>query len=164
MKKLLLFVLLASFSFGYGQNLSLSQLMSLRTMSIDDAEVYLTQRGWSYKDSEEETEEVLGSVNFVYGANGDFEYAESFLGKIFSYYGNDRIIIQIGNQAKYLEYLSAVKKFNPELIYSGPEDGNLVKTYKGATTTFKFVTTTANTYSGNDKSTWLLSIYSNDEY
>lgn len=163
MKKLLLFVLLASFSFGYGQNLSLSQLMSLRTMDLDDAETYLTQRGWNYKDSEEETDTTLGLVNFVYGTNGDFNYAESFLRKLFSYSGTNVIAIQIGKQNKYLEYLSAVKSFNPQLIFSGPEDGRLVKTYQGATTTFKFETTTANTYSGNEKASWMLTIYSNDD-
>lgn len=164
MKKLLLFVLLTSFSFGYGQNLSLSQLMSLRTMPLDDTETYLTQRGWSYKDGEEETEENLGYINFIYGSNGSFEYAESFLTKIFSSYRGDRITIQVGTRTKYLEYLNAVKSFNPRLIFSGPEDGNLVKTYQGATTTFKFITATTNTYTGNDKTNWLLIIYSNEDF
>ena len=164
MKKLLLFVLLTSFSFGYGQNLSLSQLMSLRTMDLDDFEMYLTQKGWDYKNSEEETEETLGTITFVYGSQGDFDYAESFIQKIFSYSGTQRIFIQTHKQSKYLEYLNAVKSFNPQLIYSGPENGRLVKTYQGATTTFKFVTATTSTNIGNDKTSWLLTIYSNDDY
>ena len=164
MKKLLLFVLLTSFSFGYGQNLSLSQLMSLRTMDLDDAETYLTQRGWSYKEGEEETDTTLGLVSFVYDTNGDFDYAQSFLVKMFSNYGTNRITIQIGKQPKYFEYLSAVKIFNPQLIYSGPVDGKLVKTYQGATTTFKFETVTVKTSFGNDKTSWILRIYSNEDY
>ena len=164
MKKLLLFVLLTSFSFGYGQNLSLSQLMSLRTMDLDDAEIYLTQRGWNYSNADAPSDGQFGIIEFVYGSSGDFNYAESFITKLYSYRGVNKLAVQINKQTKYLEYLSAVKGFKATLIYSGVEDNILVKVYQGATTTFKFSTRKVTNQMNEDKTSWLLTILSNEDY
>lgn len=164
MKKLLLFVLLASISFGYAQNLSLPQLMSLRTMDLDDAELFLTQKGWSYSKGEAPSEEKFGVLQFVYNSTGDFDFGEAFIWKIYSYDGINILKAQIGKQSKYLEYLTAVKNYKPELIFSGTEDDELVKVYRGATTTFKFSTSTAENTYGDDKAVWFLRIYSNEDF
>ena len=164
MKKLLLFVLLASFSFGYGQNVSLSQLMSLRTMDLDDVEMFLMEKGWNYKDGEEETEDGLGYINFIYGTNGDFNYAKSFFTRFYSNYRGDRITLQTSSKDKYLEYLNAVKSFKPTLIYSGNEDAFFTKIYQGATTTFIFRTTTTDNNLGDTNSAWLLTIMENNDF
>lgn len=161
MKKILLIVLLTSFSWGFGQNLSLSQLMSLRTMELDDAETFLTTRGWNYNVGEEETDGKLAAVNFIYSNDGSLQYGEAFLSLMFSSYGTEKIFLQISKQSKYLEYLNAVKSFKPTLVYTGTKDGDLIKIYQGATTTFKFVTSTGSNRYGEQKSLWFLSIYSN---
>lgn len=164
MKKLI-FLLMALVSITvYSQNLSLSELMSLRKMSLEDTENYLSNRGWQYKEGEEESEDKFGLLSFVYGTNGDFEFAESFLYKMYSTYEEDRISIQISKQQKYLEYLNAVKKFNAKLLKTATSDGYLVKIYQGATTTFIFKTGTSSNNLGDTKSMWILSIWSNEDF
>ena len=109
-------------------------------------------------------EDKFGLLSFVYGTNGDFEFAESFLYKMYSTYGEDRISIQISKQQKYLEYLNAVKKFNAKLLKTATSDGYLVKIYQGATTTFIFKTGTSSNNLGDTKSMWILSIWSNEDF
>ena len=165
MKKLFFLVMTFLSILGYGQNLSLSELISLRKMSLEDTETYLTNKGWNYKEGEEETNEKLGSLTFVYGTNGDYEYAQSFLNKYYSsYVVENRISIQTNKQSKYLEYLNAVKGFNAILIFTGTIDGNLIKVYQGATLTFIFKTGTSNNSLGDTKSMWVLNIWTNEDY
>ena len=161
MKKLLLFVLLASFSFGYGQNLSLSQLMSIRTMSLDNMETLLNQKDWKFTEAEDYNEESPGLVSFIYSSTNSLEYGEAFLSRFTFANGDDTIWLQISKQSKYLEYLNAVKSFNPTLIFSGTRNGSLVKIYQGATTTFEFETSTTKDRFGEEKVSWFLTIYRN---
>ena len=161
MKKLLLFVLLASFCFGYGQNLSLSQLISLRTMSLDNMENLLNQKGWKFSEAEEQTAESSGLLSFIYSSTNSIQYGESFLSRFTFANGEDTIWLQISKQNKYLEYLNAVKNFNPTLTFSGIRNGSLVKIYEGATTTFEFETATTKDRFGEEKVSWFLTIYRN---
>lgn len=157
MKKILLIVLLTSFSWGFGQNLSLSQLMSLRTMDLDDMEIFLTQKGWHFKGATEATETRSSFINFIYSTNNNLQYGEAFLSLI----GGDTIWLQISKKSKYLEYYNAVKSFKPTLIDSVSQDGYLVKKYQGATTTFEFETGTSKDEWGNSGPSWYLTIYEN---
>lgn len=163
MKKLLLIVLLSSFSWGFGQNLSLSQLMSIRTMDIEQAEIFLTQKGWRFQNATERTEDTSEKVRFIYSPNNNLELGEAFLTKYISEFGHDSdaIFLQISKQSKYIEYLNFVKNLNLNLIFAGPKDDQLVKIYRGATLTFDFAAgTTTNGY-GDTKSAWFLYITRN---
>ena len=164
MKKHLLFVLLFVFVGLSAQNLSLNELISLRKMSLDDAETYLTNKGWQYSKGSEAEEGKLGTAQFVLGSSGDFSFAESFLTIIHQYGSVSRISIQVSKLPKYMEYLNGVKKFAPNPINTKIDDGDLVKIYVGATTTFEFATTTASTRYGSTKTTWNLLIAENDDY
>lgn len=163
MKKFILLVLLVVSTFAYSQNLSLSQLMNLRNLPLDEVETFLIQKGWKFTGADEPTDDSLGGIKFVYGTDGDFSYGEAFLYRIFSYEGINKLLIQINNQNKYIEYLNAVKAFNPTLVYTGSDDGNLIKIYQGKTTTFKFITAKGSDSNGLDKTVWALTIMENEE-
>lgn len=160
MKKILLSVMLSSFSWGFGQNLSLSQLISLRTMDLDNMETMLTQKGWKFRKAEQR-ENSSGIVSFIYSSTNSLQYGEAFLSRFTFENSEDTIWLQISKQAKYLEYLNAVKSFNPTLTFSGTRDSSLVKIYQGATTTFEFeISTTKDNY-GQEAPSWFLTIYKN---
>lgn len=146
------------------QNLSLSELISLRKMDLDEAETFLTKRGWHYRTGEAPEEGKLGSAEFVYGSNGDFDYAESFLRFYYRVYGENRIGIQIGKSQKATEYLEAIKRFAPSPINTKVENGNLIKIYVGATTTFELTTTKSRNKFGDDLASWNLFIVENEDY
>lgn len=164
MKKILLFALLFVCIGLSAQNLSLNELISLRKMSLDEAETYLTNKGWRYSQGSEAGEGNLGTAEFVFGTSGDFSYAESFL-SIMHYYGSvKRVGIQISKLPKYTEYLNGVKKFASSPINTKIDKGDLVKIYVGATTTFEFTTTTVSTRYGSTKTSWYLLIAENEDY
>ncbi|MFW2134999.1 hypothetical protein ACK2M7_01720 [Chryseobacterium sp. TY4] len=133
-------------------------------MSLHDAETYLTNKGWQYSEGSEAGEGKMGTAKFVFGSSGDFSFAESFLSIVHQYGSVKRISVQMNKLAKYTEYLNGVKKFAPSPINTKIVDGDLLKIYVGATTTFEFATTTTNTLDGNTKTTWLLFIAENDDY
>lgn len=164
MKRFLLFFGLLITSVTYAQNLSLSQLMTLRKMSLEDAEIFLHARGWSYVDGTAPADGDLGTVQFAYGEVGGFDYAEAFLTLIFSDDEPNRITIQISKQSKYTEYLNGVKTFSPTLINNTVKNGGLQKVYQGATTTFIFRTVTASDRFGDENAAWLLTIMDNYIY
>ncbi|MFW2135001.1 hypothetical protein ACK2M7_01730 [Chryseobacterium sp. TY4] len=160
MKKLLLLILLSLYCWGYGQNLSLSQLISLRTMDLDNMETMLNQKGWKFINAEQ-GENSSGTVSFIYSSTNSLQYGEAFLSRFTFENSEDTIWLQISKQAKYLEYLNAVKSFNPTLTFSGARDNSLVKIYQGATTTFEFATSTTIDKYGQEAPSWFLTIYKN---
>lgn len=164
MKKILLAVLLFVFVGLSAQNLSLNELISLRKMDLDQAETFLTDKGWNYKGGSTPDEGTMGIAKFVYTRRGDFNYAESFLYFYYSSFGQNRVNIQINNKAKYLEYLTGIKKFAPSPINTKVEGDDLVKIYAGKTTTFEVTTSTGDNRYGETGSVWLLLIVENSDY
>lgn len=165
MKNLLTLILLC-FTMGLSaQNLSLNELIALRKMGLDEVESFLTKKGWHYKTGESALDEKMGMAQFVYGTDGDFDYAESFLNFYYPpVYGENRIGIQIGKRQKATEYLEAIKRFAPSPITTKVENGNLIKIYAGATTTFEFTTTKTTDIFGDDLAFWNLFIVENEDY
>ena len=164
MKKLLLIVFLIFFSWGFGQNLSLSELISLRSVGLETVEIYLTKKGWDFTYAEEEKGEELASINFVYGSQGNFEHGESFIHRLYSSNGKNRLAIVLGKKTKYLEYLNAVRNFSPNTLFSGQDKGDFMKIYQGANNTFIFRTTTVKNPDGNSSSNWVITIMTNEDF
>lgn len=134
MKKILLTVLLFVFVGLSAQNLSLNELISLRKMSLPEAEMYLSKKGWRY--SEGESDDKVISAEFIFNSNGSPSIGEAFLALM---YGNTQKVLgmQFVSSKSYNEYLSTLQELNIKLVSSGiDESGALMKEYKGATTTF----------------------------
>ena len=164
MKKLLFLLMTFTSMSAFSQNLSLTELISLRKMSLEDTETFLTNKGWQFKDVEEPTYDRLGRVTFLYGTTGDYEYAESFVYKYYKLLHEGRIVVQISSLTKYMQYLNSVKAFKPLLIFSGSDNGDLIKVYQGTTTTFIFRTSKSTNRLGDAVSSWSLGLWTNDDY
>ena len=150
----------------YSQNLTLSQLLELRKKNLGKAEEFLTSKGWEFMEAEEPKIETLGTATFTYKKSEIYDGAESFLIFLFTTDAIDenRINIQVNKKEKYNEYLGAIKGYGCELISSKVKDGNIVKVYRGATTTFRITASTSENYYNNETAIWFFFIVSNDDY
>lgn len=164
MKKILFFLSFFLYVGLSAQNLSLNELIALRRMELADAENFLTNKGWHYKEGTAPDGEKLGVALFVYRPKSDYKQAESFIAYYYQEDGTRRLSIQIHTQAKYLEYLAGVNKFAPSPLNTKIKEGSLVKIYVGSTTTFHFITTARNNGLGSTGSVWKLYLVENSDY
>lgn len=136
MKKIV--TLLLFFKIVFSQNLSLSEVLSLKKMSIGEVEEFLTQKNWQFVKSIDPTEKEYGSISFAYNKNKYDDKAEAFITYYFDYVGLPRIGLQILYEEKYLNYVSQIKKWGGELYSSYTENGNLIKIYEGSEFMYTF--------------------------
>lgn len=139
MKYLLTFLICLSFSANlFSQNLTLSEVLSVRNKSLGEAEEFLTQKGWSFIGAEKPTNKTMGSLNFAYNVSNYDNKAESFILYIYSDYSNasNRLSIQLVNNKKYIEYLNQIKSWGGKMIDSYVKDENIYKIYQGTTITY----------------------------
>ena len=158
--KRILFLLLIIPCFSFSQNLSMSELLSLRKNNIGLIEEYLTSKKWNFIGSDDLM------INFSYNQENYGKAAESFI-KIY-YYQDDSnlnwLSIQIHKKEKYTEYLNALKSFGCVLIDSKVKDGKLVKTYQGKTLVFEVSLEENNESYSNVKSIYNIFILPIEEY
>lgn len=124
MKKLTILLLLLPF-FGFAQNLTISELISLRTKTPGQVESFLTDRSWELISSKKDEE---GSVEIVYTygrsatenkANGFFQFSYGLDGSKVIDWNKNVICYQI-------HALSIFKKLNLELRKLGYKEVNYV--------------------------------------
>lgn len=138
MKKLLFLLMILLSILGYGQNLSLSELISIRKMSIHDSELFLKKKGWEFISNAPPVGDSLGIVLYVYKLTGHKNpSAESTMMIFYAPHRPKRLSMQVTKKEKYLEYINEVKKLVPEPI-SKKEGGMLKLRCIGKTTTFQF--------------------------
>lgn len=159
MKKVLIIALLFSVSYGFAQNLSLNELISLRTMNLDDVEVLLNEKGWEYTKNWIPKEDLNATLEFTNKvATSNFE-SPAYIHRYFSS-DYDQISLFIFSQSKYLEYVKAIKASKAKLIYSKNIDGLFFKVYQSANTTFILRTYTALNLNKESKPAWKFSVWS----
>lgn len=166
MKSLLLLTIgsLLSLQSVVAQNLTMAQLVNIRKMDLGSATEYLSTKGWEFVEAEDETENQMGSITFAYNKSDINDNAESFLFYYFSkQYGIQRIAVQVNKKVKYNEYLTAIKGYGAKLIDSSIENGILVQTYQGKTTTFIISSSTSKNNYNVDSAIWMIRIKSNDD-
>lgn len=147
------------------QNLTLAQILEIKKKDLGNAEEYLTAKGWEFKDAEEPTYDKLGKATFTYNKSDMSDIAESFLTFFYSNYSDKtRISIQVNKKTKYNEYINAIKSFGCKLIKSKVENGNIVKVYRGATTTFEVTSSTSSNFFNEETAVWNIFIVSNEDY
>ena len=117
------------------QNITLDNLINLRSKNLAEVEEYLSMKNWSFLKTTNET--TLKNVIFTYNKNDYSDYAQSFITYMYSDYDDpSRIYMQLSNKDIYNEYISRLKSFNCKLVESSAVEGNVVKVYQGKTTTF----------------------------
>lgn len=166
MRKILSTLILLSFSlFLNGQNLTLAQILEIKKKDLGNAEEFLTERGWEFMEANEPTDETLGSATFTYNKSEISSSAESFLKFMYSNYSDKtRIAIQVNKKSKYNEYMAAIKSYGCKLISSKVDNGNIVKVYRGATTTFEVRSSTSENFYNQETAIWMILIISNLDY
>lgn len=137
MKRSLLFSTLFVFMGLSAQNLSLNELIALRKMSMEEGEIFLTTKGWKYKEGE--NNELFTTVQYVLN-NKQNGSAEAFLALLYAT-TEHRLWMQFANAGKYNEFIASVKELKLRLVNNGiDQTGALMKEYQGATTTVSLKT------------------------
>lgn len=163
-KHFTLFLLFTSF-FCFSQNLSLSELLSIRKKDIAEVDEYLTAKKWKFINAEEPTDERLGSLTYAYKKNYYDNTAESFLNYFYSdYSGISRVSVQIHNNSILNTYINQIKAWGGKLHNSYVDNGDIIKIYRGSTMTYKIFTSTQNNTFGGTQSIYTLIIYTNDDF
>lgn len=147
------------------QNLSMGQILEIKKKDLGNAEEYLTAKGWEFKNAKEPSKGNMGRATFTYNKSNLFDLAESFFNYYYSGFSNiTRISIQIHKKAKYNEYIAAIKGYGCKLIKSKVKNGNIVKVYRGATTTFEVTSGTSENKYYEENAAWSIIIVSNEDY
>lgn len=149
---------------AFGQNLTLSEILAVRTMDIAEAEEFLIGKGWDFDGAKNEG--FFSVLSFAYKMNSYDGSAESFMD--YSYYDAQFSIISFltKNENKYMEYLSQIKKRGAKLIASYIDDeGALIKEYQDSTLTYTIKIIKAERKPGyKPASIYVFKIYTNELY
>ncbi len=125
----------------------------------------MVSKGWEFSGAEEESFESYGSVTFTYNKSPFSDIAESYLIYLYSDALNvKKLMLQVNSIDKYNEYLAAIKSGGNKLIDSRVHDGEIVKIYQGATTTFEIKSSVSSNRYGEDSAIWVLSVMNNVDY
>jgi hypothetical protein len=144
-RKIVFLVVIALFNNNCdAQNLTLDQVLNLRTKELSYVDEYLTTKKWSMLSAEEPTDENMGNISFAYNKGIYDDKAESFIDFYYSSISNsyNRIKIQVNKSSNYNIYIARIKALGYKLQKSFVEDGDLVKIYQSSNTTIKVSTST----------------------
>lgn len=154
---------------AHSQNLTIDELASLRKNGFANAEEFLSGKNWTFLEGRKPTPEKLGSAVFAFN-KGDFnDKSKSFLDFLYNNTESEaicehRIVLQFFDRSKYNSYINRFKTLGCKLIKSEIEDGNIIKIYQGATTTFKTTILTEKNEMGATYTIYKLFILSNVDY
>jgi hypothetical protein len=148
------------------QNLTLDQVLNLRTKSLSYIDEYLTVKKWSMLSAEEPKDDNLGNISFAYNKGIYDDKAESFINYYYSSISNlyNRISIQVNKVSNYNIYIARIKALGYKLQKSFIEDGDLVKVYQSSNTTIKVSTSTQNDDFISTKTSYTFSILNTLDY
>ena len=147
------------------QNLTVDELLKLRQSEIGYVEEYLTSKGWSFLEAKEPTDERMGNATFTYKKNDYDDTAQSFLNFLYSSYSlRKRITIQVNKVEAYNSYISRIKSLGCKLVNSKIKEGDIVKIYRGPSTTFQITTSTVTNDFNSRKTVYHFLICDNDDY
>lgn len=149
---------------SYNQNLSLDQILKLRTQNVASVEEFLSSHDWNFLEANEPENDKLGSATFTYNKGNYDDKAESFF--IYAYSnttGRNRVSLQILKNEIYNSYLNRIKSLGCKLLKSEVKDGDINKIYKGSTTTF-IVKISTNKENDASKTMYYFLILDNEDY
>jgi hypothetical protein len=163
-KNLTLFLTLIG-TICYSQNITLDDVLKLRKNDIGYVEEYLTGKGWTFLEAKEPTDEDMGTATFAYKKSEFDDTAQSFLYFMYSGFSERRrLALQINRVETYNAYLSRVKSLGCNLVESKISDGDIVKIYRGQTTTIQITTSTVKNDFDSKKTVYNFFICENEDY
>lgn len=150
MNKILIFVFTSICLNSYSQNITLDELIALRSKGATDVELFLSKKNWQLFHIKAPENGSLGEAYFAYNKQSSSDAAESFI----AYYyppeyekfllpkptRSNRITIQIINVAVYNTFLARVDKLGYKLTSSEIDNDGIEKVYSGNIHTIKIKT------------------------
>ncbi len=127
-----------------GQNLTLDQVISLRTKSLAGVEEFLTAKNWQLTEATEPDETTKGTATFAYDKSYYDDKATSFIIYFYGKYStsSNRVMIQVNKTTTYNTYMARLKAMGYKLTSSKVVDGKIEKIYKSKTLTIEVSTGT----------------------
>lgn len=122
-----------------GQNVTLDQVISLRSKTLADVEEFLTAKNWQLTEATEPADGTMGSTTFAYDKSYYDDKAASFITYFYgkSVLSSNRINIQINKTTTYNTFMTRLKALGYKLSSSKVADGKIVKIYKGKSLTIE---------------------------
>ncbi|MEG0187907.1 MAG: hypothetical protein RR578_02920 [Bacilli bacterium] len=165
MKKIFVLFILLIMPSVFGQNLTLSELLSIRKKDISGVDDYLTNKSWKFISGSEPDDESLGSISYTFKKDYMNDKAESFLNYYYSDYSSKtRLSIQVHKTNIINAYISQIKIWGGKIIDSYVDDGDMIKIYQGSTMTYRVITSTQDNDYGGTSTCYILSIYTNEDF
>ncbi len=134
--KLSLFLTLLILGFiSNAQNLTIDQVISLRTKSLVYVEEYLAARNWELLSAKDQTRTNFGEIIYSYHRKGLDYKANAFLTFLShtDYPNSGRVMFQFSNLSKNSLFINRLKMLGFKLADSGIKDGSITKIYKNKT-------------------------------
>jgi len=127
-----------------GQNITLDQVINLRTKSLAEVEEFLVSKNWEMVQAKEPSDSTLGMATFSYDKSGYNNKAASFVRYLYNNATSNlnRISIQINKTSIYSSFLVRLKALGFKLTSSKVKDGAIVKLYKDKSLTIEITNAT----------------------
>lgn len=161
--KLITFLLLILLTnTGFGQNLSLDELVDLRKKNLTKFIEYLNPKGW-INSNEARLEASEQSSDYFRLSNKASKSTIEFLSS--NDIKTNRISIHVSQKETYSQYVTKIISLGYRLIKAELENGDIIKVYQGKKNTIKVTTITDKTnYSSATINTYKFLILSNEDY
>lgn len=111
-----------------GQNISIDQVISLRTQPLASVEEFLTANKWQMIDAKQVSEGSMAT--FAYKKSADSDKAQSFLYVYYLEHAPNRLRIQMHKADTYNLYLARLKALGYKLKNSYVKDDSIFKIYE----------------------------------
>ena len=139
MKKLLITTLLLLPLTIFAQNISLEQIISLRTKTLKDVKVYLTSKDWKMTEVMKPSRDLLGSVDFALNKNNSTDTPVLVISYLYKNLSTDKIRIsfKIYNEDAFNIYMAQLNSLGFKLQKYKDEDSDQEKIFQSNGITIK---------------------------
>jgi len=144
MKKLLITTLLLLPLTIFAQNISLEQVISLRTKNLKEVKAYLTSKNWKMTEVMNPSRDFLGSVDFALNKNNAIDTPVLVISYLYKNLTAEKIRISfnIYNDVDFNIYMAQLNSLGFKLQKNEDEDNEQEKIYQLNGTTIKLSTKT----------------------
>ncbi|QDP85399.1 hypothetical protein FNJ88_07415 [Chryseobacterium sp. SNU WT5] len=169
MKKILLIVLLSSFSWGFGQTdysvMSMSMLMILRTSKDKDVEDYLEAENWKYFSGEEETDNSEKVKGYIHNPSSDLKSGEENLFIFSSKRRNsNRVMLYVHSDKQLLGFIAELKQYGGKLIKQVKREDYFLEVFMKDDDIIEFIKIVEMDNRGKKRTSWYIDVVDKKDY
>jgi hypothetical protein len=150
MKKIITLLLLITFSTGFSQNQTLSEILELKKKNKSEVKEYLLDKNWKVMHDHYSEEMKFGDIRFAYGNSNPDKQTPEYVN--FYHQGdelvNNRIEYVVSDTAKFDLLLGQIKSSGFKFISTKDDINQVTEIYQNETTTIEVKTKPADDYFG----------------